>query len=578
MHFISDVFEKSKVKKNEFNLIVSGCGSGKTHFVANHLLEQYPDVRPDQVLLVCSRSIIVQQQAEDGKVFPVTKKEVFRMKMAQNSDFDLRDDEAWTGIAKEVSEAGIRVLTYDRLIYMINRCNFQGKSVLGGFKIVIFDECHALAVDDFITGMGQLRTWIQWKATNSPMLIFGLTATPDALFDRSYYFAMTFNLVLKEPIYRYHTSKLRVVTNESLGPKLAAGAFPGNVLVLCQSVRECERLVAEVPNSAMLISKTHKACTDQINYIRDYICCHEVFPPTVMRDGAEVPLKYLFVTSTAREGFNLREESGVRTIVSCYADPVNMVQIFGRARYNIDELVIVDTPKVDDHHQVDDYELGYRQLFREFVQDGNKGWLRLLDRCLSKNVEIVVEDESLVQAEKLAAELNNNWSGRFVSADEDKNSLIELIAQHGLLPGRKREQTMAATIRAIGGLGLESTYTRKSHNGVTSRGYLVSGQVSLDMVRAKIMSGRNRPQEQYKLGTTIDEVASTLADGDKEVYGAVHKQLCNLEAAGFSEHSICFAVGRKRDNVIRALSTPYWDRSLIGAVKSCAVPSVLKAG
>ena len=578
MYFISDVFEKSKVKKDAFNLIVSGCGSGKTHFVANHLLEQYPDVRPDQVLLVCSRSMIVQQQAESGKVEPVTKGTIFDMQMKEQSRFDLRDDEEWTGIAKEVNECGIRVLTYDRLIYMLNRGNYKGKSIVDQFKIVVFDECHALAVDDFVTNMAMLRMWVSCKTKNSPMLIFGLTATPDALFDRSYYFAMTFNLVLKEPIYRYHTSKLRVVTNESIGPKLAAGAFPGKALVLCQSVRECERLVAEVPNSAMLISKTHKACTDQSNYIRDYICRHEVFPPTVMRDGVEVPLKYLFVTSTAREGFNLREESGVRTIVSCYTDPVNVVQIFGRARYNIDELVIVDTPKVGDHHQADDYELGYRQLFREFVQDGNKGWLRIPEHCISPDCEIVIDDDAKDWASKLALELNQNWSGRFINTDEERESFVHFMGGYGLLSGRKREQTFAAAVRAAADLGLKVECSRKSRNGVRRTEYTLVGTVTPDAARHYIEVGRNRPDDQYKVGATLEEVAGWFSGDDADLYNDVLECLCSIEEKGYSEQSICHAIGRKRERIMGAMDTDRWAYIMHHVVADIAVPSVLKAG
>lgn len=578
MYFISDVFEKSKVKKNEFNLIVSGCGSGKTHFVANHLLELYPDVRPDQVLLVCSRSMIVQQQAESGKVELVTKGTIFDMQMKEHTRFDLRDDEEWTGMAKEASECGIRVLTYDRLIYMLNRGNYKGRSIVDQFKIVVFDECHALAVDDFVTNMAMLRMWVSCKTKNSPMLIFGLTATPDALFDRSYYFATTFNLVLEEPIYRYHTSKLRVVTNESLGPKLAAGAFPGKALVLCQSVRECERLVAEVPNSAMLISKTHKACTDQSNYIRDYICRHEVFPPTVMRDGAEVPLKYLFVTSTAREGFNLREESGVRTIVSCYTDPVNVVQIFGRARYNIDELVIVDTPKVGDHHQADDYELGYRQLFREFVQDGNKGWLRIPEHCISPDCEIMIDDEMSSSAADLVKELDTNWTNKFFCFPEEKQKLVELFDQYGILPTMKTKRNFMWVLRTLESMGYQPHALRQYVDGVQRRGYILSGTVRPDTARHYIEVGRNRPDDQYKVGATLEEVAGWFSGDDADLYNDVLECLCAIEEKGYSEQSICHAIGRKRERIMGAMDTDRWAYIMHHVVADIAVPSVLKAG
>ena len=81
-----------------------------------------------------------------------------------------------------------------------------------------------------------------------------------------------------------------------------------------------------------------------MNKIRQHIIKYESFPDNFIDDdGVEKELNVLIVTSTLREGVNLRKNSGVRNIVSCFSDELHIIQFVGRCRYSIDNLIVADT-------------------------------------------------------------------------------------------------------------------------------------------------------------------------------------------------------------------------------------------
>ena len=70
MKYISDYIDFTKADKTKFNIVASGCGTGKTHWVANNIREYLPHIKASEMLFVTSRSLIVEQQA---KVDGITK-------------------------------------------------------------------------------------------------------------------------------------------------------------------------------------------------------------------------------------------------------------------------------------------------------------------------------------------------------------------------------------------------------------------------------------------------------------------------------------------------------------------------
>ena len=113
---------------------------------------------------------------------------------------------------------------------------------------------------------------------------------------------------------------------------------------MCYSYRQCKKIKEKIPNSFILISKSNKKFTKEMNKIRQYIIDYESIPDTFIDDdGIEKELNVLITTSTMREGINLREYSGIKNIVCCFSDELHITQFVGRARYSIDNLVVADT-------------------------------------------------------------------------------------------------------------------------------------------------------------------------------------------------------------------------------------------
>jgi hypothetical protein len=80
-------------------------------------------------------------------------------------------------------------------------------------------------------------------------------------------------------------------------------------------------------------------------------------------------LEVLIATSTLREGFNLRESSGVRNVITCLTDELHVTQFAGRCRYNIDNLVIAETQIRSDNLRQNTYIVSSREKFRQYMNN-----------------------------------------------------------------------------------------------------------------------------------------------------------------------------------------------------------------
>lgn len=604
MEYISDVFDKTKVMPNAFNLIVSGCGTGKTHFVAHHLLEQYPNVKPEEVLMVCSRSMIVKQQTKDGLLSKIDKSRMRVVTKLTISDDKwnelyggsddvltptLGSDEEWGNGYQELVESGINVLTYDRLAYILQNCNQRGRLALNRAKIIVFDECHALFADGFIKGIDVIRLWIPMAAMFYKTIFFGLTATPDQIYDNESRWGAIVNRLLPYPMYRYHVDNLIAIDFTMLADSLNEGRFPGKTITLCRSVEDCEKLHSMVKDSAILISKNHERYNYNIDELRSYICEYETLPDTVVESGSEHPLKHLFVTTTAREGFNLRENSGVKTIVCCYHDPINVLQIAGRARYDLDCLVVADMPMRYNIGQTDHYNAAFNQLFREFVDDGNDAWLTYINPILSENCRIRKINHSYgFLADTLDSELYANWIPDSKSEDkrkwfiykkEQKQALVDLLEELDVLPKRKQGgMTFSYAMQVLGEYGYQIESCTQYVDRAKHRGYYISGgQCDKDKL-SRVKSPSSNRGNIYPLGDTKEELVNKLAGGDDIIRQDLIEAIDRWTERGYSEHTACYAIGRRRDYVSRYIAIGRPVDGINRAMRQCAKRGLQKAG
>lgn len=372
--YISDVVDMSRVKPGVLNLITSGCGTGKSYFVLHKLLDHYHDVKPAEIVVVTSRTLAAQQQGREEDVV----------------NYDASDREIlnyWNGDERGEhivdKNTGIHIMTYNRFIYLLKNCNHPDRATLCNVKIVVLDECHALFSDTFIKDIFSVRVWINDHMKLTKKIFIGLTATPGILYENQLRWGVRINPLHDEPLMRYKAKQL-TCTNVSAVPSLIR-EFSGKTLVMCHSIRQCEELQRKIPDSFVMVSAGNEkkgTFTPEMAWVRDYIVSKSALPDerwvadpsdTIM-GGHWVPMKVLIATSTVREGFNLLESSGVRNIVSCVTDSLHVVQVAGRARYCLDNLVVAAPLQRETGSQAyTEYMTRQRCLFSEFMRNENDG-------------------------------------------------------------------------------------------------------------------------------------------------------------------------------------------------------------
>lgn len=575
--YVSDVFDPSRLRKDRFNLVVSGCGTGKTHLIAERLFEVMPDLHPNEVLLVASRAMIVQQQAVRDGVTRFTKEDLCMVNMWAEDDAQPVTGEIAQKNLRKMAEAGIYVMTYDRFIHIIRDCNVPGHDTMKNIKVIVFDECHALFADSFMSNIEAMKLWIQLHVNYiKDKYMIGMTATPDIIYRNKMAWGTPINEVLPSPVYRYKARHLLLSSYEEAVQRLVKSDLPGKVLVLCRSAKDCFDLQKIVPHSAVIISANNPQCDEEILRMRQYICENETIPDTYCcgthEDGTKKysRLKVLLATSTAREGFNLREDSGIKTIVSFFHDPINVIQICGRARYNLDTVMIAEAHERYNKGVGNEYQRGYTQLFREFFQGGNRAWLNAISPVLSDEAI----DEAAGQQRKTGAIeffvwLNNRWvipceepnvpkEYRIINP-EDQEELVDRC----LMAGMKVKSNFVSVMNMLKKYGYIVGSRTFKHEGRVVRGRFIRSEYNgflPDGAGTGAASGKG-----------FEELANYFHFGSQHVIDV----MTEMVNEGYSPASVCYAVWRRRERIKKA-GPAYFPRSVRSAVRACAIKSVYR--
>lgn len=346
MEYISQCIDLNKVKTDSFNLIAAGCGTGKSYFACTALKKHYPDIRANEMMIVTSRAMTVYQQSNYQDV---------RKYVSDIIPY-------WRGEEEMYRNNGIQIMTYDKLIDILLYQNDKEFETLSSVKLVVFDECHAIFSDEYIHGMTGLQVWIRGCLYQKDKIIFGMTATPDYFLYKSNLLGLKINVMNKDCLIRYKAKRILCTSYWDL-PYIINRELIGRTIVMCGSLKQCEWLHANIPESEILTSRLNKNNTARMDAIRDMIVEHGTFPNDI---------KVLICTSTAREGYSISPESGVKNVVCTIATYLNVIQFSGRVRADLDNIIVGDRTNCD--YENADYFQKQRSDFYLFRKGKSNKW------------------------------------------------------------------------------------------------------------------------------------------------------------------------------------------------------------
>lgn len=431
--YVSDSIDLKLLDKTKFNIISSGTGTGKTYFIANNLHKQLDGIENSDILFVASRSLIVDQQSKNQYI----------------TKFNKYDDEIidyWNGKrdrSLRLHKQGIQIMTYDKLVEILIKKNQIGLETLSKIKIIVFDECHTLFSDTFIKNIEVIKIWIRDNLYSGNKIIIGMTATPNII---KYYqedWGVDVNPLNEELIIKYRAKQLHCTNFETI-PYLVATQLKNRTMIMCYSYSDCLKLKEQIPDSFVMISKSNSEFTKEMKTVRDYIITNEVVPETYIdEDGEEKKLNVLITTSTMREGINLRDDGTLKNIICCFSDELHITQFAGRARYNLDNLIVADTYIPSDNVGNNKYLSKCRQLYRDFLQGNDTtSWFDSIEQLVEGDIAkvkifMLSRDENrfieYINKKWLVPEGEKNISKYRIYKEEDKNEIVSMAIECRLL-------------------------------------------------------------------------------------------------------------------------------------------------
>lgn len=464
--FISTAIDFKTVhfETDQFNIIASGCGTGKSHMIIHNLLnlKQFKEkgIAPSQVLFLTSRAITVDQQSKEETI-------------TKYNPYDTLTLDYWNGLADSedlLLANKITIMTYDKLINILKIKNNENTETLNNIKLIIIDECHTLFSDTFIKDIELLKVWIRDTLYSKSKIFLGLTATPNILDFYKGEWGVKINRINKKPLMRY-TAKQLICTNFNTIPYLiVTDRLPGKTIIMCYSVKDCYDLQAKLKNAAVLVSQQNeKYFTDEMKVLRQYIVDNESLPDEfwekdfITGKPKKHKLDILITTSTLREGFNLRENSGVKNVICCFSDELHITQFMGRCRFDIENLVVAESYIRTDniHSNQNTYLYKCRSEFRKFLSNTNNvAWFNniadLVDHdCYEVKKFLLGTDE-----QRFIDFINSKWlvpaglTGRDLNRykiykDEDKQEIIDLAIECKLFSLFKSQITFNRVVKML---------------------------------------------------------------------------------------------------------------------------------
>lgn len=459
--FISDVITKDHFKLGTLNVVVSGCGTGKTYF-CTHDLPSLLGIEPEQIIVVTSRALIRDQQAQDDSVIAHHS--------GDSAIYNFWNNEAT--IKEYAGRPGIRIMTNSKFIDLLTRHCVDGGCLLDGVKCIVFDECHSLIMDFFIDNIAAIGYFIGWHEHAKDKMLIGMTATPDVFYECPNYVPFSFKVV-NAPLYRYKAQRLTICHYTKIARWISQQE--GRTLVMCQTEDECrdieKMLMPYTLGTDVLLSRsnTHYKA-DKMEYIYRSLERDSTIPELRRPYEGQTRrqrLRVLISTSVIREGVNLVEGSGVQNIVCLYHDPTDIIQVVGRCRYNVTNLCIVVGSSIRyKANMMTGYYNAYTNDCSDFINGTGTMWFERISNVVAHsaretiirvNPDAVIR-RSYVPIKDLPAFLkyiDNHWVGKKIF-EEDKPIIEQAATRHGVR--RKKDGMPSDFVGIVGQLKFSKLY------------------------------------------------------------------------------------------------------------------------
>ena len=433
------------------------------------MLAKLDDVRPYEVLFVTSRALAVDQQANQYNTL---------VRLLPEDDVSAY----WRYGNPPTDCEHIRITTYDKLEALMFPTNNKSYvcSALNFVKVVVLDEVHSVFADVFISFMNTLQIWLCNEISKGDKLFFTLTATPHILYECAPMCGIDVNPIAS-PLYKYKAKNLMCVDTDEL-VRLLNEELTGKTAVMCKHSRTCYWLQKQIPKSVVLASKNGG----------DYITCNmsDVRREIVQNFRLPDDVTVLIATETIREGFTFIEQSDIRNIVSFFPDEMNIHQLVGRCRYNVDNLIVVNTKYRGSY---DDYFGEQRRLFEEFCANPAEKtkWLDLISDIAPSDpdrIKVVVnnlgkgyykarkpqeKNPSVAKfnkrdsEEKLKKYIENTWVAdeKLIYGDDIKNKIVEDVSAMNIFTEEAGIDTWGKLENVLSDMGFDVVNTRQRIDG-----------------------------------------------------------------------------------------------------------------
>lgn len=421
---VSDLIDISRLKLDEFNLIVSGCGTGKSYFAINELINMVnkqfnKDIEGYEVWFVTSRTITKLQQLNDIKY-----KDNLKRLSEWGCELLTQSDNIKKDIIKLTNEFKnrIAIMTY-------NQFNMCIKDKLANkLKIIIFDECHALISDrSYITEMNNIRDFIRNtlnKKSNNTYFV-GMTATDHLL--QKEVFDININYLLDEPFFKYKVFN-EVHANSYIFFDYILDNLTGKTIIMIDKVDKVIQLKEKYKEKCMIaisdkkeLGKVYtKKYKDISKQDKNYIIKNKS-----LRDGVQ-----LFVaTSCSREGFEFDSEKiKIDNVIVCSQFPTDIIQFLGRYRGDIKNLYIFNKPFCD-KNKLNIIELKQNDRFYNYIIKAYKGYFNDFEMFDDIKYKKVRKKDMDKQFKKY---INENWTNKIIYNATQRNEILSHAKYLGL--------------------------------------------------------------------------------------------------------------------------------------------------
>lgn len=413
------------------------------------LLGSFPNVDPNDILFVTSRSMTIDQQSKEENISKFSTEDVDIVKY-------------WNGLSDDpiYKDASIKIMNYGDIACVLQKMNNEGFQTLSKAKIIVFDECHTIFSDLFISGMNMLQVWIREALYTGDKIIVGMTATPDIIEYYQNTWGVSTVRLNEQPVVKYKSQQLYCTDFETL-PYLINKTLKGRTIIMCYSVADCFKLQEQIPDSFVLISRHNSKFTKEMNRVREYIVENEDVPSGYIDGNGDIKLlNVLITTSTMREGINIREHSGIKNVVCCFTDELHIVQFAGRCRYNIDNLVVANT-FIRSHNQGGyDYSNSFKRWFLDFMDGRSSVWFEkikhIVDHDVDKAIKIRLGESDDIFREYIDSEwLSHGATSRTaiikrgIFGDDRRGEFLEQTRKHKVMKGYPSKITFNKAIKFV---------------------------------------------------------------------------------------------------------------------------------